>query len=58
MEFKSLVENQKGLKIKSFRSDNGGEFCNTNFEHFLVKNGILHQKQTHIHHNKMEFLNV
>lgn len=27
-EFKAIVENQQNRKIKTFRSDNGGEFCN------------------------------
>lgn len=26
-EFKNFVENQKGVKIKTLRTDNGGEFC-------------------------------
>lgn len=43
-EFKSLVENQKNAKIKTLRTDNGGEFCNSELEFFLKKNGIVHQK--------------
>ena len=43
-EFKLFIENQKGHKIKCFRSDNGGEFCSTDFESFLRSNGIAHQK--------------
>lgn len=43
-DFKSFVENQKGTKIKVLRTDNGGEFCSTVFQNFLVKNGIVHQK--------------
>lgn len=43
-DFKNMVENQKGRKIKMLRSDNGGEFCNRVFENYLKGNGIIHQK--------------
>ena len=43
--FKSLVENESGKKIKTLRSDNGGgEFVKNEFEAFLSKHGIQHQK--------------
>ena len=42
--FKSLVENESGKKIKTLRSDNGGEFVKNDFEAFLSKHGIQHQK--------------
>lgn len=42
-DFKCLVENQTGMKMKILRIDNGKEFCSHNFESFLKKNGILHQ---------------
>lgn len=42
-EFKSLVENQTGYKIKVLRSDNGKEYVNTNMEVFLKQCGIWHQ---------------
>jgi len=41
--FKAMAENQTNRKDKCSRPDNGGEFCNRNFEYFY-KNGILHQK--------------
>lgn len=41
--FKVLVENQTGRKIKVLRSDNGGEYINSNFQMFLKDNGIRHQ---------------
>lgn len=44
LEFKEMVENQKATKIKILRSDNGGEFCSAEFEYYLKKNGIVHQK--------------
>lgn len=34
------------IKIKILRTDNGGEFCGTNFNNFLIKCGILHQTST------------
>jgi transposase InsO family protein len=44
VEFKHLVENQTGLKIKKFRSDNGREFVNHEMTTFMKENGIVHQK--------------
>ena len=43
-EFKEMVEKQTGSRIKGLRSDNGGEFCGKEFEGFLKKHGIIHQK--------------
>lgn len=43
-EYKELVENQTNMNIKGLRTDNGGEFCNKQFDSFLVKCGIIHQK--------------
>lgn len=42
-EFKSLVENQTGKKIIKLRSDNGTEYTNNEFQHFLKQCGIQHQ---------------
>eukprot|EP00253_Pinus_taeda_P030686 PITA_30686 len=39
-EFKALVENQREKKLKVLRLDNGGEFCNREFEEFCKKCGI------------------
>lgn len=39
-EFKALIENQKGKKIKIFRSDNGGENTSKEFIDFCEKEGI------------------
>jgi hypothetical protein len=41
---KALVENQTGMKIKTLRSDNGGEFVSKKFDNFLDECGI--QRQT------------
>jgi transposase InsO family protein len=43
-EFKALVENQTGKRIKTLRSDNGGEYVSGAFNQFLKENGIRHQK--------------
>jgi transposase InsO family protein len=39
-EFKALVENQAGKKIKILRSDNGGEYNSKEFEGFCKGVGI------------------
>lgn len=41
--FKLHVENLGNTKIKFFRSDNGGEFINLQFQTFLPENGIFFQ---------------
>nr|GEY39331.1 retrovirus-related Pol polyprotein from transposon TNT 1-94 [Tanacetum cinerariifolium] len=38
--FKTMVEKKKGLKIKSIRSDRGGEFLSKEFNKFYEDNGI------------------
>jgi transposase InsO family protein len=42
-EFKTLVENQSELKIKVFRSDNGGEYMSKKFDELLKNEGIARQ---------------
>ena len=37
-----VIQNGKGLKIVSFRSDHEGEFQNESFENFCEENGIHH----------------
>ncbi|GAB2275344.1 hypothetical protein Dimus_039125 [Dionaea muscipula] len=39
-DWKVMVENQSGNKIKILRTDNGLEFCNTLFDKFCIENGI------------------
>jgi transposase InsO family protein len=39
-EFKALVENQTGRKIKTMRSDNGGEYTSKAFKDFCAGVGI------------------
>ena len=43
MEWKSLVENSSGHKVKKLRTDNGGEYTSTEFESYLKDEGIEHQ---------------
>jgi len=39
-EFKALVENQTGKKIRCFRPDNGGEYISNAFDDFCAREGI------------------
>jgi hypothetical protein len=39
-EFKALVENQTGIKIKILRSDNGGEYTTSSFKELCVDSWI------------------
>lgn len=43
-QFKAEVENQLNRSIKILRSDNGLEYCNKEFDNYLSKLGIIHQK--------------
>jgi len=43
MHFKALVENQFGFKIKTLRTDGGGEYTSNHFKSFCLDNGIRHQ---------------
>lgn len=43
-DYKVKVENLLERKIKILRTDNGGEFCNSQFDGFLGNCGIIHQK--------------
>ena len=42
-EFKALVENQTGKKIKVLRSDNGGEYTSHVFDEYCRQEGIKRQ---------------
>lgn len=44
VQFKNLVENQLGRKIKAFRSDNGTEYINKQMDNLFTNSGIIHQK--------------
>ena len=41
--FKALIETQFSTKIKTFRSDGGGEYTSTAFKSFLSQHGIINQ---------------
>ncbi|XXG79495.1 hypothetical protein AAC387_Pa09g0546 [Persea americana] len=43
-KWKALVKNKTGLKLKSLRSDNGGEYCSKEFEEYCAKNVIKREK--------------
>ena len=42
-EFKALVENQTGRRIRVLRSDNGGEYNSKEFDEFCRQEGIKRQ---------------
>ena len=43
-EYKALVENNLGKKIKRFRSDGGGEYTSYEFDQLLRDSGIIREK--------------
>jgi hypothetical protein len=43
-EFVSEVENQTGRKIKILQTDNGSEYCSTEFSDYLKSKGIIHRR--------------
>ena len=43
LEWKALVEKSSGQKLKTLRSDNGGEFTSTRFENYLKSEGVRHE---------------
>ena len=45
-EFKSLIENHTDKKIKTFRSDNGGEFTSNEFKDLCKDSGIKRELST------------
>ena len=45
-EFKALIENQSKKKIKTLRSDNGGEYTSKEFEAFCKEVGIKRELTT------------
>ena len=42
-EFRAKVENQLGKRIKSIRSDRGGEYLLGDYKDYLTQNGIVSQ---------------
>jgi hypothetical protein len=43
-KWKALVENETGKKLKCLRSDNGGEYCNKEFDDYCSYHGIRIEK--------------
>ena len=43
-EWIAVRENEVEKKVKTMRSDNGGEYVDATFEKWLKEHGILHQK--------------
>ena len=52
-EWKSLVENQTGLKVKKLRTDNGLEFCSQEFDRFCADHGIARHRTVRLTPHKM-----
>ena len=42
VHFNAMIENQFSSKIKTFRSDGGGEFTSSDFKSYLSQHGITH----------------
>ena len=43
VEWKVLVENSTGQKLKTVRTDNGGEYTSAEFTVYLKKEGVCHE---------------
>ena len=43
-EWKHLVENETGKRLKCPKFDNGGEYCNKEFDSYCSYNGIRREK--------------
>ena len=43
LEFKAMIETQFSTKIKTLRSDGGGEYTSSAFKSYLLQHGIIHQ---------------
>ena len=52
-EWEAAVTNQADCKIKTLRTDNGGEYTSTEFEDFLKEKKFVMKPQYHIHLSRM-----
>ena len=43
VEWKALVETSGGRKLKTLRTDNGGEYTSAEFTMYLKKEGVHHE---------------
>ena len=57
-KFKALVEKQTGRKIKKLKTDNGLEFCESEFIEFCAVNGIARHKTLVVSPNRTELQNA
>ena len=57
-EFEALITNGNGSRIKTLRTDNGGEFISNEFHCCLKVKGIRHNLRYLIRHSKMGCQNV
>ena len=44
-KWKALVDNEIGKKLKCLRLDNGGEYCNNEFDKYCSYHDILREKR-------------
>ena len=56
-EFKTLVENQTGKKIRVLRTDNEGEYTSNEFMEYVQQRGSRRSTLCPIPHNIMELQN-
>lgn len=54
-EFQVMIESQTGTKIRTIRSDKGGEYVNTRFKNHCIQQGILHQRTCAFTPERMNF---
>ena len=54
-EWKALVENQTGKKLKVLRIDNGLEYCNKMFDEFCSKEGIARHRTVRLTPQQNDF---
>ena len=47
LEWKALVEKATKKKVRTFRTDNGGEYTSSQFENYLKAEGITHELTVH-----------
>ena len=44
LRWKALIEKSSGRKLKTIRTDNGGQYTSTAFEEYLTSEGIRHER--------------
>jgi hypothetical protein len=56
LNFKAMVEQEKGVNIKCLKSNGGGEYFSNEFNEYLKEHGIQRKYRVVIPHNRMELL--